>query len=169
MWKSSRWFSVERELHLITLIFQCIYLCTPLSSSLWLISLTNYSLDHSQSHIFNRNAQNQTQIMQQLIFKIYYLCFATSQPSRIRIELKWGCVDFKLNLMICICGCGTQSLGLSNPFVSEYPIARLSVYSNEIFGLVRFQWGSAIVSSISFEGELIKFEPGLNSLPLCLD
>ena len=78
-------------------------------------------------------------------------------------------------------------VGLSNPFVSEYPIARLASeywYSvclqniaqwlniprwEEIFGLVRFQWGSAIVSSISFEGGLIKFEPGLNSLPLCLD
>ena len=46
-------------------------------------------------------------------------------------------------------------VGLNNPFVSEYPIARLATeYPNveEIFGLVRFQWGSAIVSSISFEG-----------------
>ena len=76
-------------------------------------------------------------------------------------------------------------VGLSNPFVSEYPIAQwlnipnIATLQNiarlniprweEIFGLVRFQWGSAIVSSISFEGGLIKFEPGLNSLPLCLD
>ena len=62
-------------------------------------------------------------------------------------------------------------VGLSNPFVSEYPIAQwLNIpRCEEIFGLVRFQWGSAIVSSISFEGGLIKFEPGLNSLPLCLD
>ena len=73
------------------------------------------------------------------------------------------------------CSCEYETwVGLNNPFVSEYPIARLaSEYPNvsmeEIFGLVRFQWGSAIVSSISFEGELIKFEPGLNSLPLCLD